>query len=110
MKSRNSLQYEISILTSTLIQEAGFKRLLKHNPNILEHCRNSEGDFELAYRKLVLVQKEFMKSQLDKERIRIEELEEHLETLRNEILRLTKANEALFSENYDLLKYKFLYE
>jgi hypothetical protein len=51
-----------------------------------------------------------MITQLDEEREKNYKLELQFQDQSEEISKLTKTNEALFTENYSLLKYKFLYE
>ncbi|CAI2387220.1 unnamed protein product [Moneuplotes crassus] len=110
LNSYESIIYENSVLASRIILEAGAKRVYQHNPQWIDNFAAAGGDFDSSYKKMVLLQRELLQTQLDKEGIRNEQLERTISQKEDEIQQLTKSNKSLFTENYDLLKYKYLHE
>lgn len=66
-------------------------------------------NIERIYLKTVLVQKELLSKTIDELQSKSWKLAKLLEQQNQQIAKLNEANDTLFKENYDLLKYRYLY-
>jgi hypothetical protein len=64
---------------------------------------------ELMARRSVDLHRELIQNLLDKQTQRNFDLEKVIFTMENELCKLRETNDSLFKENYELLKYKFLF-
>lgn len=80
------------------------------NPEILYQDNILDTNMEFLHSKTILIQKELLEKHLEKERELNSQLSTKLEEHKEDIAKLNARNEELFQENYELLKYKFLYE
>lgn len=95
--------------TTISVISFNFNFIFSVNPEALRQFLDKDINIERLYFKTILIQRELLLKTIDDLQNKNWKITKLLELQNQQIAKLNESNDTLFKENYDLLKYRYLY-